>query len=123
MRIGTTARRRLARPYDTVTAPVAASLLEDGAVLVDVREPHEWRAGQVPNAQHIPLSQLSVRSRELPAGLRVVTVCRFGLRFARAAALLARDGRLVSNLAGGMRAWARADLPIAAQDGGVGRIA
>lgn len=123
MRIGAAVRRRLARPYDKVSAPVAASLIADGAVLVDVREPHEWRAGHVPNARHIPLSQLAVRSRELPAGRRVVIVCRFGLRSARAAALLARDGRLVSNLAGGMRAWARADLPIVAQDGGVGRIA
>jgi rhodanese-related sulfurtransferase len=116
-------RHRLARPYDKVTAPVAAALLAAGAGLVDGREPHEWRAGHVPNARHIPLSELPARRRELPVGRRVVIVCRFGLRSARAAALLARDGRLVSNLAGGMRAWARADLPVVSQDGGVGRVA
>jgi rhodanese-related sulfurtransferase len=44
-------------------------------------------------------------------------------RSARAAALLARDGREVSNLAGGMRAWARAGLPVVARGGGAGRIA
>ena len=51
----------------------------------------------------------------------MVTVCRSGARSARAAAMLARDGREVSNLAGGMRAWARAGLPVVA-GGGAGRV-
>jgi rhodanese-related sulfurtransferase len=123
VRIGAALRQRLQRPYDRVTVGVAAALVDNGAVLVDVREPHEWRAGHAPNAWHIPLSQLAVRSRELPTGRRVVTVCRSGVRSARAAALLAREGRLVSNLAGGLHAWVRADLPLIAHDGGVGYVA
>jgi 3-mercaptopyruvate sulfurtransferase SseA len=42
---------------------------------------------------------------------------------AEAAAMLARDGREVSNLTGGMHAWARAGLPVVAKGGGPGRIA
>jgi len=53
----------------------------------------------------------------------VVTVCRSGARSARAAALLARQGREVSNLSGGMHAWARAGLPVVARGGGPGRVA
>ena len=52
-----------------------------------------------------------------------MTVCRSGARSARAAAMLARNGREVSNLADGMRAWARAGLPVAARGGGAGRVA
>jgi rhodanese-related sulfurtransferase len=39
------------------------------------------------------------------------------------AALLARQGREVSNLSGGMHAWARAGLPVVAAGGGPGRVA
>ena len=60
--------------------------------------------------------------RERPKARAVVTVCRSGARSACAAALLARDGRKVSNLAGGMRALARAGLPVVAKGGGPGRV-
>lgn len=112
-----------ARPYETVSAARAADMAADGAVLLDVREPHEWQAGHAPKARHIPLSQLARRAGEVPRGRAVVTVCRSGARSARAAGLLARDGRQVSNLAGGMHAWARAGLPVVARGGGPGRIA
>ncbi len=65
----------------------------DGSVLLDVRDPHEWQAGHAPRARHIPLGQLSRRAAELPASCAVVTLCRSGARSARAAAMLAGDGR------------------------------
>jgi len=111
------------KPYQTVSAAQAAGLAAGGAVLLDVREPHEWQAGHAPRARHIPLGQLARRAAELPERRAVVTVCRSGARSARAAAMLARDGREVSNLAGGMRAWARAGLPVVARGGGAGRVA
>ncbi len=111
------------KPYRTVMAAQAAALADGGAVLLDVREPHEWQAGHAPRARHIPLGQLARRAAELPERRAIVTVCRSGARSARAAAMLARDGREVSNLAGGMRAWARAGLPVVARGGGAGRVA
>jgi rhodanese-related sulfurtransferase len=111
------------RPYETVSAAQAAAMAEAGAVLLDVREPDEWQAGRAPRARHIPLGQLARRAAELPQGRAVVTVCRSGARSARAAALLARDGRKVSNLAGGMHAWARAGLPVVARGGRPGHVA
>ena len=76
-----------------------------------------------PGPRHIPLGQLALRAAELPERRAVVTVCRSGARSARAAAMLARTGREVSNLAGGMRAWAQAGLPVVARGGGAGRVA
>ena len=116
-------RTLFGKPYDKVTAVQAAELVESGAVLLDVRAPYEWQAGHAPRARHIPLGDLNRRANELPSGRPVVTVCRSGARSARAAALLARQGRQVSNLAGGMHAWARADLPVVARGGRPGRIA
>ena len=116
-------RKLFGKPYDKITAIQAAQLVESGAVLLDVREPHEWQAGHAPKARHIPLGELNRRANELPPRRPIVTVCRSGARSARAAALLARQGRQVSNLAGGMHAWSRTGLPIVAKGGGPGRVA
>ncbi|MCP2323013.1 rhodanese-related sulfurtransferase [Hamadaea flava] len=101
-----------AKPYRTVSAAEAQQLQSGGAILLDVREKHEWRAGHAPKARHIPLGQLSARSSELPAGRTVVTVCQSGMRSAQAARYLAAEGREVANLSGGMHAWSRAGLPV-----------
>lgn len=100
----------------------ARELLARGAILLDVRENAEWRAGHAPEARHIPLSRLQARMGDAPPNRTLVTVCRSGARSARAAALLARQGRDVRNLTGGMHAWARAGLPVVAQGGRPGRV-
>jgi rhodanese-related sulfurtransferase len=116
-------KKIFSKPYGKVSATQAAALADRGAILLDVREPREWQAGHAPRARHIPLSQVPRRAGELPEGRAVVTVCRSGARSARAASLLARQGREVWNLAGGMQAWARAGLPVVARGGGPGHVA
>ena len=115
--------RRLFRQRAKATAEQASQLQQQGAILLDVREDTEWRAGHAPGARHIPLSRLPARLKDLPPGRTVITVCRSGHRSARAAALLAREGREVASLSGGMHAWARAGLPVVAGGGGPGRVA
>ena len=109
--------RMFAKPYQTVKAADAESLLAAGAILLDVRERHEWQAGHAPKARHIPLGQLAARYRELPSDRTIITVCRSGTRSAQAARLLAARRGQVVNLSGGMHAWARAGLPITATTG------
>jgi rhodanese-related sulfurtransferase len=110
------------KPYGKVTSTEAVALADAGAILLDVREPHEWQAGHAPKARHMPLGQLARRVDELPPGRHIITVCRSGSRSARAAAFLAQGGREVSNLTGGMHAWVRADLPVVAKGGRPGHI-
>jgi rhodanese-related sulfurtransferase len=121
--LGRLVGRLSTRSYRQIGPEEASALIENGALLLDIRESHEWRAGHAPKARHIPLGQLTRRARELPAGRLVITTCRRGHRSARAAAMLAADGRDVANLTGGMTAWARAGLPLKAKGGGAGRIA
>lgn len=100
----------------------AADLLARGeAVLLDVREPDEWAAGHAPQAEHLPLAQ--VRLDRVPYAETVIIVCRSGRRSGQAADLLATAGVSVHNLAGGMIAWAEADLPVVTEGGGRGEIA
>ncbi len=94
---------------------------ERRAILIDVRTNPEWQAGHAPAARHVPLQQVAQRAGQLPAGRPVITTCRSGHRSARAAGLLAREGREVYNLSGGMAAWARAGFPVTGRKG-IGRI-
>ena len=111
------------KPYRVVDPEEAKEAMERGAVLLDVREPHEWRSGHAPKARHIPLSQLSRRAEELPRNREIVVVCRSGHRSARAAKILAAQRGDVANVKGGMGAWARRGLPVVAKGGGPGRVA
>ena len=87
-----------------------------GAVIVDVREPSEWREGHIPGAVHIPLGSLSGRLHELDPSQEIVTVCRSGHRSMTAAQVMQRAGfSRVSNMAGGMISWMRQRFPVSKQ--------
>jgi len=80
----------------------------DALVLVDVREPHEWNAGHLASAQHIPLGQLQRRIDEIPRDAEIVMICRSGGRSAHAQQFLQASGySKVKNLVGGMSRWSR----------------
>ncbi|MEU0991688.1 rhodanese-like domain-containing protein [Streptomyces sp. NPDC005953] len=84
------------------------------AVLLDVREPHEWAGGHAPDAVPLSLSALAVGA-PLPAaakGRPLVVVCRSGHRSRAAVRLLTARGVDAVDLIGGMRAWATAGLPV-----------
>lgn len=91
-------------------------LNQDGSLLLDVREDSELdKAGTIPNAKHIPLSQLGGRIGELKSytGKPVVAYCRSGNRSNKAGTLLRKEGfENVYNLAGGIMAWESANLPL-----------
>jgi rhodanese-related sulfurtransferase len=99
----------------------AARLIDEGAFLVDVREPDEFAAGHAPGAVNMPLEQLDPDA--VPRDRLIITTCRTGHRGAKAAAGLLAAGFDVRNLAGGMTAWAAAGLPVVRDDGSPGTIA
>jgi rhodanese-related sulfurtransferase len=97
----------------------------DGAVLLDVREPCEWQAGHAPGAVHLSLSALAAGAGLPPRaqGRALMVICRSGSRSRRAAELLAARGADAADVAGGMREWARAGLPVVARGGQSGTVA
>ncbi|HEV8471090.1 MAG TPA: MBL fold metallo-hydrolase [Candidatus Limnocylindria bacterium] len=97
---------------EQLDARAAASRASDGAVLLDVREESEWRAGHAPGAIHIPYEQVRDRAGEIPAGRPIVTYCAGGIRSSLAASVLESAGRDVANIRGGFTAWRGAGLPI-----------
>ena len=89
------------------------------AVVVDVRQHNEWRAGRIRGAVHIPLHELAAQIDRMPRDRTLITVCRSGHRSAAAARALHRVGYEVENLRGGMMQWARAGLPLEPANGRV----
>lgn len=85
---------------------------EDGALLVDVREPEEWAAGHIAGAVHIPMGQFLDRIGEVPRDRDIVVVCRSGNRSAAVTAYLSRAGYPARNLAEGMLGWQAAGRPM-----------
>ena len=96
-----------AKPFASVSALQAREMLDEGAILVDVRTSQEWNAGHAPVARHIPLDTLDRRVGSLGAGTAVVTICKSGMRSAQAARMLAAQGLAVASVKGGMFAWQR----------------
>lgn len=91
--------------------------------LVDVREAHEWAAGHIEGALHIPMGELGDRREELADDRPIVAVCRSGARSGQVTAALQRAGYAAHNLEGGMQAWARSDLPFVAEGDDPPRVA
>ena len=79
----------------------------DDLQIIDVREPHEFDIGRIPNSTLIPLGQILNRQNEIDPNRETVVHCKMGGRSARAIEALQRSGftgRLM-NLRGGILAW------------------
>ncbi|MEN4011530.1 MAG: rhodanese-like domain-containing protein [Chloroflexota bacterium] len=98
----------------TIGVAEAAELREQGAFILDVRQPEEWNEVHVPGATLIPLGQLSARISEVPTDREIVVICRSGNRSQTARDILRQAGyENVTSVSGGIIAWQAAGLPTA----------
>ncbi len=74
-------------------------------LVIDVREPREFKQGHIPQAQLIPLRQLLSEEIKLPRDRPIVFVCKGGRRCSRAAYALGNQGYKAMALHGGLLAW------------------
>lgn len=107
------------QPAAASSLPVEISVQEaydkyqQGAFLLDVREPDEWEDYHVPNTTMIPLSQLSGRVDEVPKDQEVVVICRSGNRSQEGRDILLEAGfEEVTSMSGGVLDWREAGFPI-----------
>ncbi|MEU3744266.1 MULTISPECIES: rhodanese-like domain-containing protein [Streptomyces] len=99
----------MAREVDLDTFAAAWSA---GAVVLDVREPEEYRAAHVPGAHLAPLSTLGAAPPRVPEGRTVYVICASGNRSQWVADRLAAAGMDALSVAGGTRGWAGAGRPV-----------
>ncbi|MFH2135288.1 MAG: rhodanese-like domain-containing protein [Pseudomonadota bacterium] len=101
-----------------VDVKTAQNMSQQGALLLDVREPSEYAAVHAVNAKLMPLGQVGMRLKELEAykDKPVAVICRSGRRSAQAVAILQEAGfSKVVNVQGGTSAWVDAGLDVVAQ--------
>jgi len=111
-------QRKVGRVGEAQQIPeVPASAVPEGGWLLDVREPHEWAAGHVPQATHMPLAQINHRADEIPRDSTVYVICRSGARSARVTLALVGAGWQAVNVGGGMQDWAAAGRPMVSETG------
>ncbi|MBN1992427.1 MAG: sulfate permease [Anaerolineae bacterium] len=80
-------------------------------LVIDVREPREFKRGHIPQAQLVPLPKILMEPPDFPHDRDIVMVCRGGRRSTRATYLLQDQGyQKVRVLRGGMLAWEAAGL-------------
>lgn len=81
--------------------------------VIDVREPDELLAGKIASAENVPLGGVGAAAAGWDRNQPLLMVCRSGGRSGRATAQLAQMGFTdVTNMAGGMLAWAASGLPM-----------
>jgi rhodanese-related sulfurtransferase len=95
----------------------AQKRIEEGAQLVDVRAEHEWEAGRIAGATHVPLAELAERTGEIDKERPVVLYCRGGNRSTMAADAFAAAGFEAAKLDEGIVGWAEAGLPLEPEGG------
>jgi len=81
-------------------------------LILDVRQPGEFRSGHIAGAKLIPLNELYGKMGSLSKSREIICVCASGNRSRSASKILAKEGFTVHNLQGGMLAWRREKLPI-----------
>lgn len=68
-------------------------LVKEGAMIVDVRTPEEFREGHIKGSLNIPLDSIRSKIPQLKKeGKKIITVCRSGNRSAMAKSLLSGSG-------------------------------
>lgn len=100
-----------------VSREEARKMLDEGAQLIDVRADHEWEAGRIAGATHVPLPELPQRTGEIDRDRPVVLYCRGGNRSTMAASALAEAGYETAKLSEGIVGWAGDDLPLEPEGG------
>jgi rhodanese-related sulfurtransferase len=99
-----------------LTAAMAVQLINrERGVLIDVSSPEEFTAAHAKGAKNIPLPELEaklagvVKKKETP----IIFICPLGKRSATATATAKKMGYTAAqNLAGGLKAWRDANMPI-----------
>lgn len=107
-----------ALPYATIGTDEAKQLIDNGARVIDVRQPQEWNMGHIAQAQLVPINGIysfgnALKQLNLSPDEDVIFVCASGQRSASASEIALVTGlKKVYNLANGMNGWRNRGYPM-----------
>ena len=107
---------KLVRPGREVGPAEAVQLINRrDAVVLDVRDAAEYKAGHITNARHVPEGEIEARMKELEkvkARPIIVSCARGNRSMSIANRLRALGFTEVFSLRGGLAAWQQANMPL-----------
>lgn len=74
-------------------------------LLLDCREPYEWKQVRIPGSLHLPMNEIPYRLAELDKEADIVVVCAHGIRSYAVAGFLTENGFVARSLKGGLATW------------------
>ncbi len=107
--------RRKASGMINVEATEAVKLINNDAVVIDLRSADAFTKGHIVNARNIPSDELDSKMNNLEAmkSKPIVAVCDAGITSTKAVNTLRAAGfESVYGLKGGMTGWSQAGLPV-----------
>ena len=107
--------------FAALSAMQAVRLMNQGALVIDLRSKELYDAGHIVDARNVPVADLESQADALKKwrDKSVITYCDSGANGASAARSLMKLGfTKVFNLQGGLNAWVKDNLPLAKTGGG-----
>lgn len=106
---------RLKTSSNQLSAALATQLINhQNAAVIDIRNAADFASGHLVDSVSLPFNELESKHKKLEKykSQPLIIVCATGIESPRAAAILTQQGYNVSILAGGIRAWRTADMPL-----------
>ena len=74
-------------------------------LLLDCREPLEWKQARIPGSLHMPMNTIPSRLAELDKEADIVVICAHGVRSYSVTGFLVENGFAARSLQGGLAMW------------------
>lgn len=107
--------RQRANAAAAVSPGEAVRLMNEGALVLDIRSANQFKDGHISGARNVPGDQIAEGAKALDKakGKTLITCCESGITSAAAARKLTQLGLgPVYNLRGGLAAWRQDNLPV-----------
>lgn len=107
--------RQRANSAAAVSPGEAVRLMNEGALVLDIRSANQFKDGHISGARNVPGDQIAegAKALEKAKGKTLITCCDSGITSAAAARKLTQLGLgPVYNLRGGLAAWRQDNLPV-----------
>jgi rhodanese-related sulfurtransferase len=108
--------RERIQAFAALSAMQAIRLMNQGALVIDLRAKESYDAGHIGDARNVPVAELASQAESLKKwrDKNVITYCDSGVNGASGARTLMKLGfTKVFNLHGGLNAWIKDNLPLA----------
>ena len=96
--------------------------MENGYLLIDVREDDEWQAGHHINASHIKMGEIPSNLEKFEKEKKYIIVCRSGGRSAKVTDFLVENEIDALNLSGGMKKFSQVSTNVRDSLGNKGKV-